>query len=252
MFKRLTLSLLIVASLFCAAPIHAQDAEEKIVLPPQNTSEYWVVRSRAISELITFLTMKRTELNEDLSHFTSFLDKLGKADDFITSNVEVPKDPKYRFQMLGILEDVEESASVKVPEKPMTWEQMVEIAMKFVVEEGYSSVDFEDGEELRQYKAVLKNRENFLKKIRSDVNNQVEACLKAWFYLDTINQQTGFKLYRFQTVESERKSKEEKAAASRAEQGAEARQRRRDLKDEETRRRQERLNRSYSNSYWGW
>lgn len=251
MLKHLTLSLLIIATLFCVGSVSAQDAAEEVTLPAKTTSEYWVVRSRAISELITFLTMKRTELNDALNHFTGYLDKLGKADDFITANVEVPKDPKLRFQMLGILEDVEAS-SVKVPEKPMTWEQMVEIAMKFVVEEGYSSVDFEDGEELRQYKAVLKNRENFLKKIRSDVNNQVEACLMAWFYLGTINQQTGFKLYRFQTTEAERKAKEDKAKSSRAEQGAEARQRRRDLKDEETRRRQQRLNRNYSNSYWGW
>ena len=95
-------------------------------------------------------------------------------------------------------------------------QQMVEIAMKFVVEEGYNSVDFSDGEELRQYKAVLKNRENFLKKIRSDVNNQVEACLFAWFYLGTINQQTGFKLYRYQTTEAEAKKAEDKRAASRA------------------------------------
>ena len=116
---------------------------------------------------------------------------------------------QYRFQVLGLLEDLEES-SVNVPKEPMTWEQMVEIAMKFVVEEGYNSVDFSDGEELRQYKAVLKNRENFLKKIRSDVNNQVEACLFAWFYLGTINQQTGFKLYRFQTTEAEAKKAEVK------------------------------------------
>lgn len=251
MLKNFTFSLLVVASLICVGPLNAQDAEDQVKLPEKNTSEYWVVRSRAISELITFLTKKRTELKEDLNHFTAYLDKLDKADDFITSNVEVPKDPKYRFQVLGILEDVEDS-SVNVPEKPMTWEQMVEIAMKFVVEEGYSSVDFSDGEELRQYKAVLKNRENFLKKIRSDVNNQVEACLMAWFYLGTINQQTGFKLYRFQTTEAEAKEAEAKRAKSRAEQGADARQRRQDLKDEETQRRQERLNRSYNNNYWGW
>jgi hypothetical protein len=251
MLKNFTLSLLVAASLICVGPLNAQDAEDQVKLPDQNTSDYWVVRSNAISELITFLTKKRTELKEDLNHFTAYLDKLDKADDFITSNVEVPKDPKYRFQLLGILDDVEDSG-IKVPEKPMTWEQMVEVAMRFVVQEGYLPVEFADGDELRQYKNVLKNRENFLKKIRSDVTNQVEACLKAWFYLGTINQQTGFKLYRFQTTETKNKAAEEKRAASRAEQGTEARQASRDRKEEELRRRQERLNQSYNNNYWGW
>lgn len=244
------LFLLVIAGLLCCGSVSWAQNDEEIQLPAENSAEYWVVRSNAVSELTAFLTLKRKELNEELALFTQFLDKIGKTDDFVTASLAVPEDPKLRFEMLGLLEDVEK-ANIKIPEKPLTWEEMIAIAMRFTVIEGYLPVSFADDEELREFKTVLTRRENFLHKIRSDSKIQVEACLKAWFYLGTINQQRGFKLYRFQTTEAARKAEEQEKAKSRADKVAKAREKK---QAHMLQLRQVRLRRKYYNNYryWGW
>lgn len=246
---------LCVVSLFAwGGSICAQEAvevEEEVQLPPENSPEYSVVRSCAVSELTSFFSRKRIELTENLNIFTAFLDKLGKADEFITTPVEVPQDPAQRFAVLGILEDEFVARNIRIPEKPMSWEQMIEMAMQFVVAEGYLPVEFSDGEELKAYREVLKRREALPRKMRSDITNQVDACLKAWVYLGTINQQQGFKLYRFQEQEKKKRLEAEKKAQASAARGARSRQARSVRKEEEMRRRQDNLRYRYGYSYYG-
>lgn len=257
MNKRIALLIAIVGFLAWCGSVNAQEAanaqevEDEIQVPSKGTAEYWVVRSRGVSELRGFLTRKRVDLKENLSIFVAFLDKLGKADHFSTTPVEVPSDPKYRFEVLGILEEDLADRNMKMPTKPMSLEHMVEIAMEIVVSDGYLSVHFSDGEELKNFKDVLKRRESSLRKVQSDVNAQVEACLRAWFYLGSINHQDGFKLFRFNLKEEEKRAKEEQRAAASAARGSRSRGNRGARKQAELQRRQDRLDDRYQNAYWG-
>ncbi|MFC1763863.1 hypothetical protein ACFL6U_17535 [Planctomycetota bacterium] len=249
MMKRTVVTLLVLLTMFGTVCVSTQAADDEIQLPPQDSAEYWVVRSRSVSELITFLTKKRTELTADLNHFTSFLEKVGKADDFAGSNIEVPDGPEYRAAVLGIIDSFEDTG-IEMPKKSLSWEQMVELAMKFTVVEGYLPVDFKDGEELARYKRVLKNRESFSRDVRKDVSALVEGCLKAWFYLGSINQQDAFKLFVFQEEQMARQAAAEKQAEARAQRADKAKDLLEKSKEEELRRRQDRLNRSYGYGYW--
>ncbi len=251
MNKRIALLIAIVGFLAWFGSVNAQEAEDEVQVPAKGTAEYWVVRSRGVSELTGFLSRKRLDLKENLSIFAVFLDKVGKTGDFSTTPVEVSDDPKLRFQVLGILEEDLADRNIQMPKKPMSLEQMVEIGMEIVVSDGYLTVHFSDGQELKNYKDVLKRRESSLRKIRSDVHAQVEACLRAWSYLGTINQQDGFKLFRFNLKEEERRAKEEQRAAASAARGARSRQNRGARKQAELQRRQDNLDYRYQNAYWG-
>jgi hypothetical protein len=252
MKKCMVLSCVVVSILAWCGSVYAQDAvEEQVQLPAKDSAEYAVVRSRAVSDLTSFLTKKRIDLDENLAYFVAFLDKLGKADDFITTPMDIPKDPKQRFAVLGVLEDEFADRNIRVPEKAMSWNEMMEIAMRFRIAEGYLPVSFADGEELKTYKDILKRRESLPRKMWADVNKKVEACLKAWTYLGTINQQQGFKLFRFKEREEQTRLEEERRAEASAARSDRSRQMRGSRKEAELRRRQDRLSRRYTYSYWG-
>ncbi|KKL05936.1 hypothetical protein LCGC14_2601060, partial [marine sediment metagenome] len=58
-------------------------------LPEKNSTEYWVVRSQAMTEFIPFLSKKRTEIKKIRLLLADYLLKIDKADDFAARKMPV-------------------------------------------------------------------------------------------------------------------------------------------------------------------
>ncbi len=106
------------------------------VLPEKNTTEYWVVRSQAMTEFIPFLTKKRTEVKQIRQMLADYLLKIDEADKFADRNLPVVFDGKVYADILRIREGIEQM-NVNIPKERPSWDALVEIAMKHVVYEGY-------------------------------------------------------------------------------------------------------------------
>lgn len=236
----MSLSLLISLGGVCVEG-NAAEAQQSVPLPSEDTPDYWVLRSEAVRELTSFMTKKRKELKDKYAYFPGFLDEIGKAGDFRSAKKEIPNQNKYRLEVLGLL-DAFEQKKIQLPKKTLNWNEVVEIAMQFVWEEGYLDVDVEAGAELQSFKNILQRKERFSRKVRADVKQTVDACVQAWYYLDTINQQQGFRAYMAQEVAQKNEAK----ARARAERTARLREERR---EEERQRRQERLRYRYGYGY---
>ncbi len=243
MNKTLLVSLCLLMSIcwFCVEANAAEAQKSAAPLPPQDSPEYWVLRSEAVRELTSFMTKKRKELKDKYAYFPGYLEEIDKAGDFRSTKIEVPNDHKYRLEVLGLL-DAFEQKDIKLPEKPLTWSQVVDIGMQFVWAEGYLEVDIEGGEELQSFKNILQRKERFGRKVRTDVKVTVDACVQAWYYLETIDGQQGFRAYMAQEELKEKEAKK-KGRAEKITQSREKRQ------QEEWQRRQYRLRNRYGYGY---
>jgi len=237
----ISLSLLIPLSWFYTEANAAEAQQLRKPLPPQDSPEYWVLRSEAVRELTAFMTKKRKELKDKYAYFPGYLEEIGKTADFRSSGRKIPGDVKYRLEVLGLL-DAFEQRNIQLPENPMNWTQVINVAMQFVWAEGHLETNIESGEELQRFKDILQRKERFCMKVRSDVKVTVDACVQAWFYLETIDQQPGFRVYVFQEQLKENEAKMKRQA----ERSAQARDERRKA---ELQRRQARLRYRYGYGY---
>jgi len=212
----ISLGLLMAFSRFYAEANAAQAPQPRTPLPSQDSPQYWVLRSEAVRELTGFITKKRTKLKRMYGYFPGYLEQIGKLTDYGSSNIKVPDNPKYRLAVLGLLDEFEQK-NVQLPETSMSWNQIIDVAMQFVWAEGHLATEVETGEELERFKDILQSRERFCRQARADVKVIVDACIKAWLYLGTIDQQQGFGVY---IVQQETKRKEDylKKRAERAAQ----------------------------------
>jgi hypothetical protein len=209
---------LVMVALIFVSLVGSVQAADALKLPDKDSTQYWVLRSQAISELIPFITSKRATLKERYSYFDQYMEEIGKASEFAASTIKVPKGAKQRAEILGLLEDFE-GREIELPKKVLTWNELVEIAMQFVLVEGYVPVDIQDEEELTSFKNIQKRRETFCRKIRKEAQVVVDSALKGWLYLGSINKQQSFRAYMHEqkTLEKARKDdmRVQRAAASR-------------------------------------
>ena len=215
----ISLSLLMLLSSLYAEVKAAEAQQPRAPLPSQDSPEYWVLRAEAVRELTRFMTRKRTELKRKYSYLPAYLEQIGKLEDYGSSNIKIPDDPRYRLAILGLLDEFEQR-NVKLPKKSLSWNQIIDIAMQFVWAEGHMKTDVESGEELQRFKDILLSRERFCKQVRADVKAIVDAGIRAWFYLGTIDRQQGFGVYIVRE-EAKRKEAQRKRRAERAAQARE-------------------------------
>jgi hypothetical protein len=93
--------------------------------------DYWVIRSQALTELIPFLTRTRTEAKGHYKALTDYIKYIGKGQDYLNSGITGPSSPAEYARLTGKAEEFEKN-NIKLPEKYMTWDQLVELAMEFV------------------------------------------------------------------------------------------------------------------------
>jgi hypothetical protein len=239
------------------APMPAKEAEEStyggledVVMPARDSTEYWIVRSQAVNDLTSFLTQKRADLKEKFAYFTAYIDQIGKAEDMLSSSIEGTDDPAVRAMALGITEELE-SKKITLPKKPLSWEELVEFSMKYILSEGYSPIYIVDEEEMESFKNILKRKEQFCLKVREETLGIVDKTIKAWLYLGTIEKQKEFRLYMLDQKKQKAQVREEKRREILDKQGEAARQRREMQKDAIAQEKQSRLqNRYYQNGYY--
>jgi hypothetical protein len=191
-----------------------------VVLPSEESAEYWVVRSYTVNELTSFLTKKRAELRGKLEYFKSYIEQIGKTQDMLASDIQGANDPVLRAKALGIFDELA-SKDITIPKKQLSWEELVEVGMKFKVSEGYSPIDV-NGQELDDFKSILKRNEQFCIKVRKETLVLVDMVVKGWLYLGTIDKQKEFRLYVIDQKQQKEKAQEGKRLVSQ-EQHREAR-----------------------------
>lgn len=191
-----------------AREAQADEATATIELPSKETAEYWVIRSQALTELIPFMTQKRAEFKETHRLMAQYLDSIGKGEDFIRSGAKAPDDPEIYAEALGIADEIKASG-VKLPKKPLTWDQLVEIAMQHELHVGYMPTHVSDAEELAMIRKVCQQKQTYGQKVRRDLGDVVKKCMNIWVYLGTIDRQGDCKVYLYREREKERLAKEE-------------------------------------------
>ena len=225
--KRILLVLLvfILSVNFCFAeekvkkvsPTEQKHAE--IQLPAKEYVEYWVIRSQAITELIPFLTRKRTEMRDNLKLFTDYLQAIDKGEDFLASDPDMKFTPTIYATALGIYEDLV-ARGVEIPENLLSWEQTAEFAMRFVLQEGYMPVDVVGNEEFVMYKKICSQKERYGKKVQKEVRELMNKCVRIWTYLGTIDKQSSFRVFAHKEKEAQKKAHDEMIRVGRAELAA--------------------------------
>jgi hypothetical protein len=182
-----------------------------IVLPSKDTSEYWVIRSYTVNELTAFLTKKRAEMKTKLGYFKSCIEQIGKTQDMLAADVKGVNDPALRAKAMGVF-DTLEAKGTPIPPRQLSWDEVVEIGMKFEVSEGYSPIELE-GQELDEFKSILKNKEQLCIKVRKETTQYADTIVKAWLYLGSIDKQKEFRYYVMDQKQQKEKVEEDKRMA---------------------------------------
>ncbi|MHC4132352.1 MAG: hypothetical protein ACYSSP_07630 [Planctomycetota bacterium] len=181
-----------------AAAAEETEKEMEIQLPEKDSTLYWVVRSQALVEFVPHLTKKRAEFKKHLKMSTDYLVSIGMAEDFAASDIDVEFSTKVYAETFGLTEELKEK-NIPLTNKPLTWEDSVELSMRFVLIEGYLPTQIEGDEELAMYKEVCEGKERYGKKVLEDLRVVVKKCMRIWLYLGEIDQQAGYRVFAHET-----------------------------------------------------
>lgn len=162
-------------------------------LPPDDSAEYWVLRSDAVQEFIPLLTKKRSEMKTRLRMLTDYLLQIGKASEFALQSIPDYENPKVYAEILKIGPGLQK-LNVELPKKRPAWDQLVEIAMQHVLHEGYLPTEVEPSEK-DQYIAACQKKEEYGQKVRDDIRTIMDQCAGMWVYLDQIGRLGDFKAH---------------------------------------------------------
>jgi hypothetical protein len=174
--------------------------------------EYWVIKSQALTELIPFLTTTRIEAQGYYKALTDYIRSTGKAQEYLTSGIKGPNSPAEYLKLIGKAEAFEKN-KIKLPEKYLTWDQLVELAMVFVINEGYVPTDVNGPAEVEMFKRICETQEGYGKKVQIELRKIVQDCMDMKAYLDSINQfEACVKTARYQKEQKEIARKEEMAS----------------------------------------
>lgn len=180
-----------------AQPAQAEPAEpqsEEIQLPAKDSPEYWNVRSEAMSELLPFLTKKRADIKKHQKVLVDYLTKIGKAEEFASSNIPVTYDPEIYAEILQIGQGLKDM-NIQKPKTRPSWDDIMDIAMKHVIFEGYLPTVLEAGDELTQFIDMCKKKEAYGQKVRQDLRTSLDQCGRVFVYLIKIDKKDEFKAY---------------------------------------------------------
>ena len=172
----------------------AAPSKTAIKLPPQNSPEYWNVRTEAISELLPLLTQKRLEMKNTEQVLRDYLLDNNMGSDYTAKNVPVPSDPNVYFEILKVGQGLNDMGIPKPKSRP-SWNELMEVAMEHVVYEGYMPTHVEKGEDLEQYTEMCRKKEEYGQKVRQDLRSYLDQCARMWVYLQSQNKLDAFKVY---------------------------------------------------------
>jgi hypothetical protein len=233
-------------------PAAEQDPTQSVTLPAKDTGEYWDLRSHAVTELTGFFTTKRAEMKEKLDSASRFLEKEGLTLQFNQSKITLPDDPTLFFKALGVTgEFLKSNTKGLSPQKPIEWEALIELAMKYVTVDGYDAAVVADKEEIAYLKNSCEMKEKYALKARKEFRDQVNKIVSIWLFLGTADKQQAMADF-FIAEQTEKKE----AQAARMKQGQDAaKDRQRAIQeqrrlDKENISRQRRNDRYYNSYNW--
>jgi hypothetical protein len=237
-----------------AKPAAEQDSTQSVTLPAKDTGEYWDLRSHAVTELTGLITTKRAEMKEKLDSATRFLAQEGLTLQFNQSKITLPDDPAIYFKALGVTgEFLKANTQGFSPKKPLEWETLIELAMKYVVVDGYDAAVVADKEEIAYLKNSCEMKEKYTLKARKEFRDQINKIVSIWLFLGTAEKQQA--MSDFYIAEQTQKKQ---AQADRIKQGQEAlKNQERAIQeqrriDKENLNRQRRNDRYYNRYYYSW
>ncbi len=242
MFSRT--GLVLIMAIFTATCFAADGDTARAGLPEKGSTEYWVVRSQALTELSPFLSRTRREAKGHYEALTEYIKYIGKGQEFLASDIKVAYSPAEYAKAIGKSEDFVER-NIELPIKPMTWDQLVEWAMEFVLDGGFEPTETKSDEEVKMIKDICKQKEAYTKKIRNDLRKIAQDCMEMKAYMESIDQfDACVKYTHYQEKEKER-AKKERAKAGREELAANERRRRELERKNEWAEKQRRINDGY-------
>jgi hypothetical protein len=191
--------------------IESKNEAAVVKLPPKDSAQYWVLRSQTLTEFIPLLTKKRTEFENNAKLMSQYLEKSGKKQEFLDSKIKSPDSPELYAKAVGIADRMAK-ANIEIPEKSLTWEEAVELAMRLILNEGYLPADVSGEDELNTMKKICQQQETYGEKIRKELHGHVQKCMDIWFYLETLGKQQECKEYVRLEKEKQQKAEQERIA----------------------------------------
>ena len=234
----------LISTLFAATCFAADSDSADSALPGKDTSEYWVIRSQALTELTPFLTRTRTEAKGHYNALTDFLKYIGKGQEFAKSGIKAHLSPAAYAKAIGKTEQFVEK-NIDLPSKPMTWEQLVEWAMEFVKREGHIPTDVSGAKEIKMIKKICQQKEKYGRKVRDELRKIAQNCMDMKAYLESIDQFEACKRYAQYQKEEKEKARKERAKEGKEDLAAKERRRRELQRKNEWLERQSRLRDNY-------
>jgi hypothetical protein len=184
---------------------------QELVLPPKDSTQYWVIRSEAISEFVPLLTKKRTEVKMKLQLLADYLLKIDKASEFAGRNMPVTFDAKVYLDILQMGEGLRQM-NMELPKERPSWDALVEVVMKYVLYDGYLPTDVEEGDDAAVYIEACKKKEEYGQKVRQDIRTVLDQAAKIWVYLDSIKELDNFKAYAADLILEKKAAKAQEKA----------------------------------------
>lgn len=237
-------SIFLISIVFAATCFAADGDTAGVALPGKDTSEYWIIRSQALTELTPFLTRSRTEAKGYYNALTDFLKSIEKGKEFAKSNIKAHLNPADYAKAIGKTERFVEK-NIDLPTKPMTWEQLVDFAMGFVLQEGYIPTDVSDNKEIKLIKKICQQKEKYGRKVRDELRKIAQNCMDMKAYLESIDQFEAGKRYTQYQKEEKEKARIKKAKEGKEGLAAKERRRRELHRKNEWQERQKRLKDHY-------
>jgi hypothetical protein len=242
MFSKSSVVLIVIA---LTATCFAADGDFwDLNLPEKGSTEYWMVKSQALNELRPFLSRTRREAKGHYEALTEYIKYIGKGQEFLASDMKVAFNPADYAKAIGKSEDFFEK-NIELPKKALTWEQLVEFAMEFVLNEGFEPSETKSNEEIKMIKNICKQQEAYVKKIRNDLRKIAQDCMEMKAYLESIDQFDACVKYTHYQEKEEERIRKEKLKEGREELATNERRRRELERKNEWAEKQRRINDGY-------
>ena len=162
-----------------------------IPLPQRDDPEYWVIRSDAVGEIIPLLTGKRAEIKQKRQQVADYLDRIGRTMNMAAQQIKVPDDPALYAEALGWSDSIRRR-DIDLPKTLPNWEETVELAMRFIISEGYVPIQFDGVEDIQGFVDVCERKETYARKVRDDVRAYLNDYLEMWLYLKQSDEQFAY------------------------------------------------------------
>jgi hypothetical protein len=189
-----------------AAAVWAQHSDEPIRISPQfldvepmampapDTVDYWVIRDRAMNQIIPAMTQSRAHLKDKHRQMFDYLLEIHKADHFADQQIKGICQTEMLASLLE-LDDQTDSLETDILAGPPQWDVTVEMMMQQVLDEGFVPERMTEPNAIEALVRTCRRKGRHGRKIFETIPPIISDCSAIWTYLENADLEGAFKVY---------------------------------------------------------